>query len=215
MTDVEELLDGVPVRLASAQAVRGRGERRRTRRRVGATVAVVAAVAVGFSSWTALSTQPQDAQVASGGDNPFMSHGVVQTAEPSQLPRYKDLRWVSGDPRGRGMSKDSPLPQAGLEGSCVGWPAGVKAPGEQYTLTYHGEGGAVGRDRISKYDSTSLATDATRALGQTLRNCGLKTDRDGHFTGVTNGDIHLRMEVSVRRWGTWVGVTEVQWRPAP
>ncbi|MFF3062591.1 hypothetical protein [Streptomyces sp. NPDC057909] len=128
MADVAELLNGVPVRLAPAQAVRARGERRRARQRVGlVAVTLVAATAVGIGSWTDLSPGSRDAGVASEGGNPFMSSGVVQNLKPSELPMNAVLHW-NIDYKDSGNKPDA-LPQAGLNGVCNGWPGGIKRTG--------------------------------------------------------------------------------------
>lgn len=78
MADVEELLSGVPVRLAPAQGVRRRGERRRARQRAALVTAVLVAVtAAGVGSWTVLMPAgPRGTDVASEGENPFMPRGT-------------------------------------------------------------------------------------------------------------------------------------------
>ncbi|MCX4823951.1 hypothetical protein OG883_29570 [Streptomyces sp. NBC_01142] len=210
MADVEELLDGVPVRLAPAQAVRARGERRRARQRMGGVVAVavIAATAVGIGSWTDPTPGPRGSQVASEGENPFMSHGVVQDLKPSELPRYAALHW-KGDEK---ASDASALPQAGLDSVCNGRPGGVRAPEQQFTHTYSGKGDARARHRVAQYANTAEALDAVRRLGETLGDCGLKEHKGGGYSGPTNGN-GRRLEVSVQRWGAWVRVVETQYSP--
>ncbi|MFD9603676.1 hypothetical protein [Streptomyces sp. NPDC059970] len=210
MADVEEMLDGVPVRLASAQAVRARGERRRSRQRVGlVAVALAAVTAAGLGSWTDLTPGSRDAGVASEGANPFMSHGVVQNLKPSELPMYAAVHWKV-DYEGPD-NDETALPQAGLGGVCNGWPGGVQNPEQQFTSTYTGKGDAKARYRVSQYANTDQALDSVRGLGQTLRDCGLKEHKEGgSYSGMTNGN-GPRLEVSVRRWGAWVGVVEVQY----
>ncbi|GAB1691205.1 hypothetical protein [Krasilnikovia sp. M28-CT-15] len=216
MADVEQLLDGVPVRLAPAQAVRARGERRRARQKGGlVAVAVLAAAAVGVSSWTQpapgpppTGLSPAGTSVAPDGENPFKPHGVVQNLKPSDLPKDAVLHWQldSGD------SEVVALPQAGLHGACNGWPGGITAPEQQFTSAFTGRGDARARYRVSQYATEDQALDAVRALGQALHDCGLQEHQDGSsYSGETNAG--PRLEVSVRRWGAWVGVVEAQYRP--
>ncbi|MBB1247103.1 hypothetical protein GL263_26670 [Streptomyces durbertensis] len=214
MADVEELLDGVPVRLASAQAVRAQGERRRARRRVGmVTGALVAATAVGIGSWTYLAPPgPRGADAASEGGNPFKVDGTVQNLKPSDLPMHEVLGWKAGENASNGESSTAPLPQAGLDGVCNGWSGDLQKPQQQLTSAFAGKGDAKARYRVSQYTNTDLALEAIRGLGQTLRDCGLKEQKDGAYTGTPNGS-DVWLEVSVRQWKGWVGVVEAQFIP--
>lgn len=218
MVDVDELLDGVPVRLAPAPAVRARGERRRTRQGVGVAAAVLvvagAVGAVGVSSWPHRAPAPPGTSVASHGDaaegeNPFKPHGVVQNLKPSDLPKDAALHWKIDYPGDD--SDDVALPQAGLNGACDGWSGRVTAPKQLFTSTFTGSGDARARYRVAQYANAGQAGDAIRALGQTLQDCGL-TEQSGSYSGRANGN-GLRLDVSVRQWGAWVGVTEAQYNP--
>ncbi|MGW6145152.1 hypothetical protein [Streptomyces sp. NPDC055140] len=108
----------------------------------------------------------------------------------------------------------SPLPQAGLNGVCDDGPT-VKAPEEQTTSTYHGKGDAVARYRVATYANTAQATEATRALAETLHGCGLKKYSDGRYKGLTKGSNHVWLEISVKRWESWVGVLDTQYSSTP
>ncbi|GAB1641277.1 hypothetical protein [Krasilnikovia sp. MM14-A1259] len=218
MVDVEELLDGVPVRLAPAQAVRARGERRRTRQKAGlAAAAVVAVAAVGAAAWPGPTPVSHGTSAASSGDgavpagsNPFLSQGVVRNLKPSDLPKNAALRWkvdYHAD-----ASYSTALPQAGMDGVCGGFPGGIETPEQQYTSLFTGAGDAKARYRISKYADPGQAQDAIRGLEQALRDCGLKGQLEGGYSGRTNANGPW-LEVSVRQWGAWVGVTEAQFSP--
>lgn len=217
MADVEELLGGVPVRLAPAQAVRARGERRRVRQRAGlATAALVAVTAAGIGSWTGLTPAgPHGADVASEGGNPFMSRGTVQNLNPSDLPMHNVLHWKVDAKGSDDETSQAALPQAGLDGVCNnGAPGGIEEPRQQFTSAFTGTGDAKARYRVSQYANTHQSLDAIRGLGQTLRDCGLKEHKDGSYSGMPNGN-GPRLEVSVRHWGSWVAVVEAQYSPAP
>ncbi|MEU7905653.1 hypothetical protein [Actinoplanes sp. NPDC049118] len=220
MADVEELLDGVPVRLAPAQAVRARGERRRARRTGLVATAVVAATAVSIGSWLLPTPGPGGAGVPAGGTgvaaegaNPFMTDDVVRLRKPSDLPMYAALHWKIDYSKSESSDLVA-LPQAGLDGVCNGWPGGIQGPEQLLTGTYSGKGDARARYRVSQYAEVSQALDAIRGLGQTLRDCGLKENEAGaRYSGRTNANGPW-LDVSVRRWGAWVGVTEAQYSPA-
>lgn len=215
MADVEELLGGVPVRLAPAQAVRARGERRRTRKRVGlVAVALVAATAAGTGSWDVLTPGPHGRDVTTSGGNPFVSHGVVQNLQPAKLPMYALLHWRTDGADSDTIPPDvAALPQAGLNGVCDRGPDDIRAPGQQFTSTYTGVNGARARYRVSQYADAGLARDAIRALGRTLHGCGLKELKEGGGYSGTMNDGSLRLDVGVQRWGAWVGVVETQYVP--
>ncbi|MCU7725925.1 hypothetical protein ODJ79_19540 [Actinoplanes sp. KI2] len=215
MVDVEELLDGVPVRLAPAQTVRARGERRRARQGVGlATAALVAVTAVGVGTWTQVAPGTHGTAVATAdaadGVNPFERNGVVKNLKPSDLPKNSELHWQV-DYHNDGFPP--PLPQAGLNGACDGWPGGIAAPQQQFTSSFTGKDDARARYRVSQYGSPGEAQGAVRGLGQTLHDCGLTENADdGSYRGRAN-TTGPWLEVSVQRWEAWVGVTEVQYRP--
>ncbi|MEU9923960.1 hypothetical protein AB0H51_22170 [Streptomyces griseoluteus] len=216
MADVEELLGGIPVRLAPAQAVRARGDRRRARQRAGlATAALVAVTAAGIGSWTGLTPAgPHGGDVASEGGNPFMSRGTVQNLKPSDLPMHNVLNWKVDDKASDDETSRAALPQAGLEGVCNGSPGGIEEPRQQFTSAFTGKGDAKARYRVSQYANTDQSLDAIRGLGQTLHDCGLKEHKGGSYSGRPNGTGRL-LEVSVRHWGSWVAVVEAQYTPAP
>ncbi|MGW0778322.1 hypothetical protein ACWD01_32915 [Streptomyces sp. NPDC002835] len=216
MTDVEELLVGIPVKLAPAQAVRARGERRRAQQRVGlVTAALIALTAAGIGSWTDLTPAgPHGSDVASEGENPFMSHGTVRNFKHSDLPMHKVLNWKVDDKDSDDETSQAALPQAGLNGVCNGSPGNIEGPQQQFTSAFTGKGDAKARYRVSQYANTDQALDAIRGLGQTLRDCGLKEHKDGSYSGMPNGN-GPRLEVSVRHWKAWVGVVEAQYSTTP
>ncbi|MGW6159804.1 hypothetical protein ACWFRM_42965, partial [Streptomyces sp. NPDC055144] len=81
--------------------------------------------------------------------------------------------------------------------------------------TYHGKGDAVARYRVATYANTAQATEATRALAETLHGCGLKKYSDGRYKGLTKGSNHVWLEISVKRWESWVGVLDTQYSSTP
>ncbi|MDX3072126.1 hypothetical protein [Streptomyces sp. MI02-7b] len=138
MAEVEELLEGVPVRLAPAQAVRARGERRRARQRLGgAAVAVVAALAAGIGSWAAQGTPRDTPPAAVRTGNPFMVGGVVRLLPGNSVAYFKTRAWtadaVTSDAHG--------LPSVGLDGVCGGTVDAEPAAEQQFARTYTGKGG--------------------------------------------------------------------------
>ncbi|MFG2196789.1 hypothetical protein [Streptomyces sp. NPDC048639] len=214
MVEVEELLDGVPVRLAPAEAVRARGERRRARRRLaGAAVAVVAAAAVGIGSWTQLaddSRRPaedsRDTPVVAAGPNPFVKDGVVQGMKPSQLPMNATMHWKVAEEEGR---DGRTLPQVGLYEVCK-WRGGVSDPAEFYFQQFDGKDKAKARYRVSRYPNVKAAGEVMRALRETLSDCGLTKVDDGRYQGRA-GHNGPWLELTVRQWKAWIGVVETQY----
>lgn len=214
MADIEELLTDTSVRLAPAAAVRARGARRRARRR--AAVAVVAAGAMGFGVWAGLAL-PRDSgggtEVASAGPNPFLSDGVVQNLEPSELPGDEVLRWRTVEAESE--DGDAPLPKVGLGDACGVWSAGVDRPWQQFTSTYSGKDGALARHRVATYGTRAEAAEAVEQLDETLVGCGVERavgEPAGEYTGVAR-DTGDRLNVTVTSWGSWVGVVETQLPP--
>ncbi|WP_411081881.1 hypothetical protein [Streptomyces sp. cmx-18-6] len=233
MADIEELLTDAPVRLAPAAAIRARGERRGARRRTTvAAVAVVAVGALGFGVWTDqvplqekgtgrtdVATQSPSPRVdrteaAPQGPNPYLSGGVVQILEPSELPGYEALRWRSVDSTTDELDEDA-LHQVGLDGACEGWFDGAEDPEQLFTRVYTGKDGARARHRIAEYTTRAAAVKAMGELDATIVNCGVKRAKgkaDGAYAGVSR-HTSARLAVTVESWGAWVSVTETQQRP--
>ncbi|MFZ4263979.1 hypothetical protein ACOZFM_34295 [Streptomyces arboris] len=215
MADIEELLTDTPVRLAPAAAIRARGDRRRTSRRTAvAAVAVVAAGAMGFGVWGGLVLPDKSGgtDVATVGPNPFLSDGVVQTLDPWELPGHEVLRWKIVYAESEDEADDAPLPKAGLGDTCALWSAELDGPDMQYTQTYVGKDGARARYRVSEYGTRAEAAEAMKQLDVTLVGCGVKRavgEPDGEYTGVTR-DTDAQLNVTVKSWGAWVAVEEVQ-----
>ncbi|MFJ4969314.1 hypothetical protein [Streptomyces sp. NPDC088755] len=217
MADIEELLPEAPVRLAPAATVRARGDRRRARRRTAvAAVAVVAAGALGVGVWAGL-VLPQrsgNAEVAAQGPNPFVSDGVVQSLEPSELPGDAELRWKSVVPADH-PSEEAPLPQVGLDTACGLWSGGAEEPEQQFTSMYTGKDGARARYRVAEYATPAAAAEAVDQLDTTLVGCGVEREKgaaDGAYTGVTRHTAN-QLAVTVETWGAWVAVREAQLPP--
>ncbi|MFD3971274.1 hypothetical protein [Streptomyces cyaneofuscatus] len=220
MADIEELLTDTPVRLAPAAAVRARGDRRRTRRRAAvAVVAVVAAGAMGFGAWAGL-VLPEGSggggtEVASAGSNPFMSDGVVRTPDPAELLANEVLHWRAVHPESDDEAEADPLPEVGPGNTCGAWSGDADKPEQQFTSVYTGKDGARARYRVSQYATRAAAAVAMKELDTTLVNCGVEKavgEPDGEYTGVAE-DTGDRLDVTVRSWGAWVAVQEIQLPP--
>ncbi|MEU6083419.1 hypothetical protein [Streptomyces sp. NPDC047108] len=213
MAEVEELLDGVPVRLAPAQVVRARGERRRARRRLaGAAVAVVAAAAVGIGSWAQLADDSprtaddsRDTPVVAAGPNPFVKDGVVKVMKPSKLPMNASVHWTVAEEEGRDGRM---LPQVGLYEVCK-WRGGVPDPAEYFFQQFDGKDGARARYRVSRYPNVKVAGEVMRTLRETLNDCGLTKVDDSRYQGRAGHDGPW-LELTVRQWKGWIGVVETQ-----
>ncbi|MEV6319220.1 hypothetical protein [Streptomyces sp. NPDC051776] len=209
MADVEELLDGVPVRLESARVVRARGERRRARRRTGvAVVAVSAATAVGLGVWTQLSGDQDGSRVAAQGPNPFTdSRGVMQAPDPSSLPMNGSLHWTVDEK----SSSSNQLPRMGLGNVCPSWRGDEDSL--HYSMgtgLYKGKDGARARYRVVHFSERDDVGTALRDIDRTLRDCGLSKRADGLYSGRT-GDGGPMLRVSVRQWNDWLGIIETQY----
>ncbi len=154
--------------------------------------------------------------VTADGVNPFKVHGEVYNLQPSDLPKNAVLHWKLDTDGGKVASESVALPQAGLNGACKGWPGAIAAPSQQvtstFTSTFTGAGGARARYRVVQYAYTDQAVDAIRGLGQALHACGLTEQQGGSYSGRANGNGQW-LDVSVRQWKTWVGVTEAQYSP--
>ncbi|GAA1929238.1 hypothetical protein GCM10009837_63590 [Streptomyces durmitorensis] len=213
MAEVEELLDDVTVRMPSGAELRARGERRTARRRVAGGVAVAVAV-TGALTWG----------VASGGiggdgrevrpaatptANPFKVGGVVRLLSPELMPQAAKWRWKSMEEE---VMVDLPLPKVGGDDSCPGSDPGRKAPSQvQYGTEYYGDKGATARQRVTEYDSESVAADEVSLLRAALTECGLREHAAGpdpYWSGTTESSSRLR--VSVERWRGWVSVVEIE-----
>ncbi|MGA5049044.1 hypothetical protein [Streptomyces arboris] len=216
MADIEELLTDTPVRLAPAEAIRARGDRRRTRRRVSvAVVAAVAAGAMGLGAWAGLAVPDESGRtdVATVGPNPFKSDGAVHALDPSELPGHEVMRWKFFDGKWEDEADSAPLPKAGLGSTCGLWSADLDRPEMQYTRLYVGQDGARARYRVSTYGTRAEAAKAMDQLDVTLVGCGVKKAEgkpDGRYVGETR-DTGDQLDVTVTSWGTWVGVVEAQW----
>lgn len=212
MAEVEELLDDVTVRMPSGAELRSRGGRRTARRRVAGGVAVMAlvtgaltwAVASGGSGGDGREVRP----AATPTENPFKAGGVVSLLSPELMPQAAKWHW-------KGMEEemvDLPLPKVGEDGSCPGSDAGRKAPSQvQYGTEYYSDKGATARQRVTEYDSASVAADEVSLLREALTECGLRERGEGakpYWSGTTESS--SRLHVRVERWRGWVSVVEVE-----
>ncbi|MGW6023240.1 hypothetical protein [Streptomyces sp. NPDC055099] len=212
MAEVEELLDDVTVRMPSGAELRERGARRTARRRV-AVAAVVTALVAG-AGWAMLPGGGDGREVrpaATPKTNPFMVGGVVRLLAPEQMPQAAKWHW-KGD-EGEDMV-DVPLPRVGGDDSCPGSYAyaGRQAPDQvQYGTEYYSDKGATARQRVTEYDSASVAADEVSLLRDALTECGLREHTEGpapYWSGTTESSSRLR--VSVERWRDWVSVVETE-----
>ena len=239
MAEVDEMAQGLTVRLASPADVRAIGERRRTRRRAALGVgAAVAVAALGAGSWVTLAADPQRGAgpatevTAPATPNPYVSQDTIRTLPAADLPLDSTLHWKAVVGAGDSRDTNDPLPSAGLHDVCGVTVNGVIGPGDDYqggTGTYTGKGGALARHRIYEYDTTAYAAAKVKAEQEYLtEQCGLTVHGTGataYYSGTTGRAGH-RMEtsvpgpgdrqtlrVTVAQYGRWVSVIEVQ-RPA-
>ncbi|MGW6062221.1 hypothetical protein [Streptomyces sp. NPDC055189] len=214
MAEVEELLDDVTVRMPSGAQLRARGGRRTVRRRVAVAAAVTTLVA--GTVWAVLPG-------GGGGDgrevrpavtpakNPFMVGGVVRLLTPQQMPQAAKWQWKGDEEENMA---DLPLPKVGDDNSCPGSYAyaGRKAPNQvQYGTEYYSDKGADARQRVTEYDSESVAANEVSLLRDALTECGLREHTEGtapYWSGTTESSTRLR--VSVERWRGWVSVVETE-----
>ncbi|MEV6753752.1 hypothetical protein [Streptomyces sp. NPDC051214] len=212
MAEVEELLDDVTVGMPSGAQLRERGARRTARRRVAVAAAVTTLVA--GAGWAMLPGGGDGREVrpaATPKTNPFMVGGVVRLLAPEQMPQAAKWHW-KGD-EGEAMV-DVPLPRVGGDDSCPGSYAyaGRKAPDQvQYGTEYYSDKGATARQRVTEYDSASVAADEVSLLRDALTECGLREHTEGpapYWSGTTESSSRLR--VSVERWRGWVSVVETE-----
>ncbi|MER5362960.1 hypothetical protein [Streptomyces sp. NPDC002785] len=220
MAEVEELLDGVAVRLPAAAEIRAKATRR-TRRRT-TTAVVCSAVLMAIGAWAVLPTgadqQRRHDTVATAPDNPFRKDGLIQTWRAGEVPLYDQWHWTEGD----GSQADAPaqdglLPQVGLAGACPGSLVTADTPDQIcYSQQYKGSSGALAQQRIVEFDDTATAGEQLRKVQDELTACGLRptsqsssSPADGplSWSGTVKGDRTMR--VFLQRWNSWVSVTEV------
>lgn len=125
MAEVEELLDGVVVRLPAAEEIRARGRRRSRRRTTTVVVCTVALMAAG--AWAVLPTgadqRHKHETVATAPDNPFRKDGLVQMMRADEVPRHGTWHWKEDErPTTGAGSQGDPLPYLGLDGACADAP---------------------------------------------------------------------------------------------
>ncbi|MFD4857839.1 hypothetical protein [Streptomyces atratus] len=220
MAEVEELLDGVAVRLPAAEEIRARG-RRRSRRRT-TTVVVCTVVLMAAGAWAVLPTGADQRHgrgtVATTPDNPFRKDGLVQMMRADEVPLHGTWHWKEDErPTTGAGSQEDPLPNPGPGGACAQTPPPAGAAGEtSYSRWYTGRDGAVARHCIVEYDDEATAREQLRKTGDVLESGGLRPtpgdsgkaeDGSGSWAGTVEGGRTLR--VFTRRWNSWVSVTEV------
>jgi hypothetical protein len=150
---------------------------------------------------------------ATPAKNPFMVGGVVRLLTPELMPQAAKWQWKG---REEEVMVDLPLPKVGGDHSCPGSYAGRKAPHQvQYGTEYYSDkgAGATARQRVTEYDSDSVAADEVALLRDALTQCGLREHGGGagtkpYWSGATESSSQLR--VSVERWRGWVSVVETE-----
>ncbi|MCX4669711.1 hypothetical protein OG453_24015 [Streptomyces sp. NBC_01381] len=211
MAEVEELLDDTRLSMPSGAELRARGGRRTVRRRMAAGVAVAAVVA-GAATWVAMPGGGDGREVrpaATPSSNPFKVGGVVRLLQPERMPEADRWHWKG---TGEEVMPDLPLPKVGGTDSCPESYTVRKAPGQvQYGTEYYSDKGATARQRVTEYDSDSVAADEVSLLREALTECGLREHGEGaksYWSGTTESSSTLR--VTVERWRGWVSVVEVE-----
>ncbi|WP_406450876.1 hypothetical protein OG782_14250 [Streptomyces sp. NBC_00876] len=225
MAEVEELLDGVAVRLPAAEEIRAKGQRRRNRRRVAGAGGMAVLVAAGV--WAVLpwdAPEPEHATVATATTNPFRTDGVIEMKPADELPGYEQWHWkaaegLATDPE----PQDGPLPQIGLGEACPASFVMADEPDQKrYGRPYRGRNDALALHRVVEYDDTATAREELTGLRRSLKACGLRpaqptrTEAD-EGSSVWSGTVNegRTMRVTIQQWNSWVSVVEVlEGRPA-
>jgi hypothetical protein len=215
MAEVDEMVEGMTVRLASPADVRARGERRRTRSRVAMGAAVVVVAAMG--SWAVLAGgAPHGAEPAvpaspnPSSSNPYVSGDTIVGMEAADLPLNSELHWTAYAPS-HPRSVNDTLPNVGLDDACGSPGAGHKYQFMQGVRNFSGKGGARARHRDTEYNTGAMATAAVSDTAAALTECGLTWHEDGsasYYAGTAKSGVPLK--VTIERYGRWVAVTEVQ-----
>ncbi|MFI6646084.1 hypothetical protein ACIBI8_00485 [Streptomyces sp. NPDC050529] len=220
MAEVEDLLEGVAVRLSPAEEIRAKGQQRRTRSRAVRMGAVGAAVLVAAGAWALIpSDAPATRQtVTTATDNPFRTDGEIQMLRVDELPGYARWHWTESAslPAGAGR-RSGPLPQVGLDEACPGSFAVTDSPGQKaYSLVYTGRDHALAQYRVVEYDDTVTARSQVADLREEITKCGLRTvtptareKEEGSTAWSGTVQDGRTMRVTVRRWNSWVSVAEV------
>lgn len=220
MAEVEDLLEGVALRLPDAKEIRAKGQRRRTRSRVVRVGAGGAAVLVAAGAWALLPSDDRGTRqtVATATDNPFRTDGEIQMLRVDELPGYARWHWTESAslPEGAGPRSDA-LPQVGLNEACPGSFVVKDSPGQKaYSLLYTGRDHALAQYRVIEYDDTATARSQVAELREEIAKCGLRTvsptaRETEEGSKVWSGTVPdgRTMRVTVRRWNSWVSVAEV------
>ncbi|HET6857007.1 MAG TPA: hypothetical protein VFH94_07925 [Streptomyces sp.] len=228
MAEVDELLDGVAVRLPDVETIRAKGRRRRIRKTVATAVFTTVAVAAGV--WAVLpgamdGREEERGTVATTPENPFRRDGVVQLWPADEMPLYGKWHWrESAGPResAGARSLSGPLPEVGLDGACPrSFASDRLSPPNQsrYSRQYEGTRAAKAQQRIAEYDDAATARAELGLLRDELKACGLRPsaekttdDRVGaEGTDLWRGTVEggRTMRVYLESWGTWVSGAEV------
>ncbi|QES43630.1 hypothetical protein DEJ49_23925 [Streptomyces venezuelae] len=202
--EVEELLDGVQLRLPDGAELRARGGRRQARRRIALSAAAVAALA-GAVLW---------AVVPGGGDGGTdvrpaeRPDDVVRLMDANELPLHEKWHWRKQGPDG---AEDRGIMRIGL--SDVGCaPLGTAgAPGHGgRAQVYRGDSNAVARHRLAEFHTSADTDKVVLHLRNVLDNCGMEKRGEGpdaYYTGTGTGPrSHLR--VYLTHGEKWLSLVE-------
>ncbi|KAF5990694.1 hypothetical protein [Streptomyces sp. WAC00263] len=161
--------------------VHHRVRRRGTRRRLGATVAVCAALlSVGLWALPPLlsegpadrpeQTNPGFVSAASILPSPDSGGGLPRQSllSPSALPWNSAYHWHT---TATGDGSATPLPSGGAGDCTLSWFTGTGTE-DQISRTYKGGSGATAQHRIVAYADNSTAQHAVTQLADALHGCG-------------------------------------------
>ncbi|MFF7642904.1 hypothetical protein [Streptomyces canus] len=161
--------------------VHHRVRRHGTRRRLGATVAVCAAL-LATGLWAVppllsegpadLTEQPNPGFVSAASmlPSPDSGGGLPRQSllSPSALPWNSKYRWHA---TATGDGSATPLPSGGAGDCTLSWFAGTDTE-DQISRTYEGSAGATAQHRIVAYADNSAAQHAVTRLAGALHGCG-------------------------------------------
>ncbi|MGH4034638.1 hypothetical protein ACQB60_37615 [Actinomycetota bacterium Odt1-20B] len=224
---VEELLDGVVVRLPDPAVLRARGARRTARRRAVGAMATVVVVAAVVLAWVAAApgggdgsgrggggrdVPPADSVTATAsygeGDTPYKKDGVVHLPRAEQLPGYGTWHWRE---RERGGDANLPLGKVGLAGvGCPTMGLGAEPDSIRYAWTYDGDREAEARHRYVEFTQRAHMQDMYQHLETVLQNCGMLRHVEGATVSYTGpeGQQMGRLKVYLEHGKKWMSILE-------
>jgi hypothetical protein len=226
MAEVEELLDDVVLRMPTAEAVRARGSRRRSRRRAGVLGVTVAAITVG-ASWALLPGDggrdarpagparpvgtPTDSPSTETDHSPYKKGDTLELLSAGELPQDEKWHWkpAANEPAGGVTDAESALVKLK---TCDGWAQTGNRQGSMlYTTTYKGSRDAAAWQRYAEFDDDAGVDELVENLDTTLSTCGFHPvgkAADTHFAGTSEDG--RRVRVTVEHGKRWIYVSEVE-----